>query len=44
MKSSGAAFRSKLAGALHDLGCRPTYADPDVWLNVTRWCCAMLTT
>jgi hypothetical protein len=33
LKSSGAAFRSKLAGVLHDLGYRPTYADPDVWLK-----------
>jgi hypothetical protein len=33
LKSSGAAFRSKLAGVLHDLGHRPTYADPDVWLK-----------
>jgi hypothetical protein len=27
LKSSGAAFRSTLAGVLHDLGCRSTYAD-----------------
>jgi hypothetical protein len=33
LKSSGAAFRSKLAGALHNLGCQPTHADPDVWLK-----------
>ena len=33
LKSSGAAFRSKLAGVLHDLGYRPSYADPDVWLK-----------
>ena len=33
LKSSGAAFRSKLAGVLHDLGYRPTLADPDVWLK-----------
>jgi hypothetical protein len=33
LKSSGAAFRSKLAGVLHDMGYRPTYADPDVWLK-----------
>jgi hypothetical protein len=33
LKSSGAAFRSKLAGVLDDLGYRPSYADPDVWLK-----------
>jgi hypothetical protein len=33
LKSSGAAFRAKLAGVLHDLGYRPTLADPDVWLK-----------
>jgi UDP-N-acetylglucosamine transferase subunit ALG13 len=33
LKSSGAAFRSKLAGVLHDLGYRPAYTDPDVWLK-----------
>jgi hypothetical protein len=33
LKSSGAAFRSKLAGVLHELGYRPSLADPDVWLK-----------
>jgi hypothetical protein len=33
LKSSGAAFRSKLAGVLHDLQYRPSRADPDVWLK-----------
>jgi hypothetical protein len=33
LKSSGAAFRSKLAGVLNDLNYRPSYADPDVWLK-----------
>jgi hypothetical protein len=33
LKSSGAAFRSKLAGVLDGLGYRPSYADPDVWLK-----------
>jgi hypothetical protein len=33
LKSSGAAFRSKLAGVLHDLNYRPSFADPDVWLK-----------
>jgi hypothetical protein len=33
LKSSGAAFRSKLAGVLHDMNYRPTLADPDVWLK-----------
>ena len=33
LKSSGAAFRSKLAGVIWDLGYRPSKADPDVWLR-----------
>jgi hypothetical protein len=33
LKSSGAAFRSKLAGVLHDLGYQPSYVDPDIWLK-----------
>jgi hypothetical protein len=33
LKSSGAAFRSKLAGVLDDLQYKPTYADPDVWIK-----------
>lgn len=33
LKSSGAAFRSKLASVIWDLGYRPTKADPDVWLR-----------
>ena len=33
LKSSGAAFRAKLAGVLHDLNYRPTKADLDVWLR-----------
>jgi hypothetical protein len=33
LKSSGAAFRSKLAGVLHDLQYQPSLADPDVWLE-----------
>ncbi len=33
LKSSGAAFRSKLAGVLDDLQHRPTLADPDVWIK-----------
>ena len=33
LKSSGAAFRAKLAGVLNDLNYRPSYADPDVWLR-----------
>jgi hypothetical protein len=33
LKSSGAAFRSKLAGVLHDMNYRPSFADPDVWLR-----------
>ena len=31
LKSSGAAFRAPLAETLHDIGFRPTRADPDVW-------------
>jgi hypothetical protein len=46
LKSLGAAFCSKLAGVLDNLGYRPSYADPDVWLKqqpnpmdslITRW-------
>jgi hypothetical protein len=33
LKSSGAAFRAKLAGVLHDLHYLPTKADPDVWIR-----------
>ena len=33
LKSSGAAFRSKLAGVLRDLQYTPSKADPDVWLR-----------
>ena len=35
LKSSGAAFRSKLAGVIHDLGFRPSLADPDVWMRAS---------
>lgn len=34
LKSSGAAFHSKLAGTLWDLQYRPSKADPDVWLRL----------
>lgn len=33
LKSAGASFRSYLAGKIHDLGFRPSPADPDVWLR-----------
>jgi len=33
LKSSSAAFRSKLAGVICDLGYRPSKADPDVYLK-----------
>jgi hypothetical protein len=33
LKSSGAAFRALLAETLHELGYRPTKADPDVWIR-----------
>ena len=33
LKSSGAAFRAHLAERLHEMGFRPTMADPDVWLR-----------
>jgi len=33
LKSSGADFRSKLAGVIWELGYRPTKADPDIWLR-----------
>ena len=33
LKSSGAAFRSKLAGVLRDIGYLSTKGDPDVWIR-----------
>ena len=33
LKSSGASFRSKSAGVLHNLDYIPTMADPDVWIK-----------
>jgi hypothetical protein len=39
LKSSGAAFRSKLAGALHDMNHWPSLADPDVWLRAATKPC-----
>ena len=33
LKSSGAAFRAKLAGVLRDLLYIPSKADPDVWIR-----------
>ena len=33
LKSSGAAFRAKLAGVLHDLSYVPSKADPDFWIR-----------
>ena len=32
LKSSGAASRAHLAETLHDIGFKPTKADPDVWI------------
>ena len=33
LKSSGAVFRAKLAGVLHEIGYTPSKADPDVWIR-----------
>jgi len=33
LKSSGASFRAFLAEYFHEIGYRPTLADPDVWLR-----------
>ena len=33
LKSSGAAFRSKLVSLLHDIGYTPSKVDPDVWMR-----------
>ena len=33
LKSSSAAFRSMLAQVIHDVGCRPSKADPDACLK-----------
>ena len=35
IKSSGAAFRAKLAGVLHDIGYTPSKSDPYVWLRTS---------
>ena len=32
-KSSGVAFRAHLVETLHDIGFKPTKADPDVWIH-----------
>jgi hypothetical protein len=34
LKSSGAMFRAFLAETLDAMGYRPSYADPDVWLQL----------
>lgn len=34
LKSSGAAFRSKLASVLYDMNYRASLADPDVWMRM----------
>ena len=33
LKSSGAAFRAKLASLLHDIGYTPSKSDLDVWMR-----------
>ena len=33
LKSSEAAFRAFLADHLHDIGYRPSIADPDIWMR-----------
>ena len=33
LKRSGALFRAFLAETLYDIGYKPTWADPDVWLR-----------
>ena len=35
LKSSGAAWRAKLAQTMDDIGYKPTQADPDVWMKVS---------
>ena len=32
LKSSGVAFRAHIAETLHDIGFKPTKADPDIWI------------
>ena len=34
LKLSGVAFRAHLAETLHDIGFKPTKADPDVWIHL----------
>ena len=36
LRSSGARFHEKFANTLSELGFRPTYADPDVWIHDAR--------
>ena len=36
LKSSGAAFRSKLASVIWDMGYRATQGDPDVWIRPSK--------
>ena len=33
LKSLRVAFRAKLSGLIHDIGCTPSKVDPDVWLR-----------
>ena len=33
LRTSGAAFRSKLADLLHEYNYRPSEADPNVWIS-----------
>ena len=35
LKSSGAAWRAKLAQTMDDIGYKPTQADPDVWMKMS---------
>ena len=35
LKSSGVAFRAKLAQVLYDMNYRPSREDPDVWMGPT---------
>ena len=51
LKSSGAAFRDKIANVLYEINYRPSRTDPDVWmrpgavvLSILGMSYAMLTT
>jgi hypothetical protein len=41
LKSSGAAWHAHLSQTLHDMGFKPTLADPDVWIQPSTKDCGL---